>query len=482
MASNFLLSYFAAPLIERLTDTRFWTIYRGLEKGDASGAFAGRAASALPELLRVAEQVPYWKATFESVGIVPSEQSDHALLKTFSLIPVSTKQTYIRGFPDQVTVPGKRDNWQYLSSAGTTDRMTVVTDFSKRDYLRAAEHFNLYKAIGRPFGLPTVDIPPSACNVVCGLADAGPEPILPYLLWALRKGDCFNRATMADIRGRFERQVLFNRTTLEPIEAAPWEQMAEQLDQYLDLIQSRRIAVIRAYPHFLFWLAKRAAQRSLSFSAVKALIPYGGLCSESMVEEIERVFSARFVNVYGTGEVGAIGVDNQQGLTEINRSLVHVEVLDEQGNTVADGEVGDIVVTDLCNRAMPIIRYKIGDVARCIESSDGAVKRLKVLGRKAECFAGGDGRNVHARDMQNLFFSFPEVINYKIEKLGQKLVKILVVNLAPCDETALLEQVTQLLGLKARPVLKKVPFIPPANSGKYVAFKAGPSLASAVAI
>ena len=43
---------------------------------------------------------------------------------------------------------------------------------------------------------------------------------------------------------------------------------------------------------------------------------------------------------------------------------VFLEVLDEHGQPCKPGEVGRIVVTDLHNFAMPIIRYEIGDYAR----------------------------------------------------------------------------------------------------------------------
>ena len=38
-----------------------------------------------------------------------------------------------------------------------------------------------------------------------------------------------------------------------------------------------------------------------------------------------------------------------------------IEILDEQGDPLPDGEEGEIVVTSLSNFAMPLIRYKIGD-------------------------------------------------------------------------------------------------------------------------
>lgn len=70
----------------------------------------------------------------------------------------------------------------------------------------------------------------------------------------------------------------------------------------------------------------------------------------------------------------------------LNEDLLYLEVIDENGNQVDDGEIGEIVVTPLGIEGTPILRYKTGDIARfhsSICSCGRTSPRLgPVLGRK----------------------------------------------------------------------------------------------------
>ncbi|MGJ8682227.1 hypothetical protein [Paraglaciecola sp.] len=425
----------------------------------------------LSRLLKTLYNIPYWQPILNSSNIVSDNIDSTNSYQCLALLPVTTKSTYNKNFPDKITSSNNKSTWQFLSSAGTNDRMTVVTDFVKRDYLRAAEHLTIKLSQGQPFGRCTVDIPPSACNVVCGLADEGPEPLIHYLLWIIKVKRTLNRAILSDIRGRVERQIFLKRKTLMPIESNDWAHICIQLDTYLEQISTEKIKVIRGYPHFLYWLAKRAVQKDLSFPHVEVLIPYGGLAGEALVSFICSVFKADFVNVYGTGEVGSIGISNKNS-HELNvyRSVVHVEVVDDEGNTVKNGQHGNILVTDLTNQAMPIIRYSIGDMG-VISSNESEPNTLIVLGRKVESMLLASGKTVYARQVQNLFFARDEIINFKVERLTAKMFKIQIVLYKPSELIGFAEELQTIFELSKPPKLHLVEFICPESSGKYIAVK-----------
>ena len=478
MLNQFILPSIVFPLLERSSSTRFWSLYQELETLQAADlqAKTDNQHGKLAHLLRTAgESTPHWRELFAGLGVAPADIDQHNALPLLQQLPVTNKQTYSNGFPDRVTAQPNDSSWQYLSSAGTTGRMTVVTDFDKRDYLRAAEHLNLKLAISRPLGIPTADIPPSACNVVCGFADSGPEPLAKCLWWATRQGKLFDDSTMSDIRGRFERQVILQRQTLAPIDGASWPEMCVQLDEYLDLIVSEKIQLLRALPHFLLWLAKRARQRGLRCPSLRALIPYGGLAGDVMAQQVSEIFEAPFINVYGTGEVGAIGCASESSDTiDIYQSMVLMESLDDEGRPVPEGEVGNVVITDLNNLAMPIIRYAIGDIGRLNVS--GVQQRLHLLGRKQESFTNNAGELVHARALQNLFFSYPAVLNFKLEQVTSQTFKASVV-IDPdagdedFDQDGLAQALQDMLASKQKPAIKRTAFIQPETSGKYLSLK-----------
>jgi phenylacetate-CoA ligase len=465
------------PLVERFSSTHCWSIYNELKRfqNESYSFRSNQQRLQLAELLKLAcEKVEYWQQVFSDLNISSSDITPENVLSILPLLPVTQKCDYRQGFPDKVTVQGIKNNWQYLSSSGTSERMTVVTDFDKRDYLRAAEYLNLYFASGKPLGQSGIDIPPNACNVVCGLSDAAPEPIFEFIWSKLKDKSFFTDDAISDLRGRVERQILMKRKTMLPIDVASWADMQNQLDNYLNEIIASRVKVLRGLPQFLFWLAKRAQERQLSFKYIEAILPYGGLACEEVVKVVTNAFSAPFIDAYGTGEVGAIGCTiTKENIIDIYQNLIYVEVLDDNNFPVGLGEIGKIVVTDLRNLAMPIIRYSIGDVGMAIsyEGENHQLNAIKVLGRVQEIYKNAQGDNTSVRALQNLFYSFENIINFKVEEVIRNKFKIAIVCKGAVDKAALVNKFMELLSTKDKPLIKEVAFIMPEASGKYLAFK-----------
>ena len=193
-----------------------------------------------------------------------------------------------------------------------------------------------------------------------------------------------------------------------------------------------------------------------------------------MVSFISEVFSAPFFDVYGTGEVGAIGcsfVDNEA--VDIYQNLIFIEILDDDDQPVEEGGVGRIVITDLQNFAMPIIRYEIGDIGQALfcNAENNQPSKIKVLGRAQELYLNAQGKRVYIRDFQNLFYSDTHVINFKVEHLFNDNFKVSIVTNGYVDKIALAERLANLLEIKTLPKIKEVAFILPETSGKYLSFK-----------
>ncbi|MHA2169713.1 MAG: hypothetical protein ACXAB7_07445 [Candidatus Kariarchaeaceae archaeon] len=91
--------------------------------------------------------------------------------------------------------------------------------------------------------------------------------------------------------------------------------------------------------------------------------------SEDLIEpyrkKIQDVFKSPVYNRYGSREFsGAVAqeCDLFEG-SHVNSSYFHVDLVDDEGSPVGDGERGRIIITDLHNRVMPFIRYDLGDSA-----------------------------------------------------------------------------------------------------------------------
>ena len=85
-------------------------------------------------------------------------------------------------------------------------------------------------------------------------------------------------------------------------------------------------------------------------------------------EAIERAFGLTALDIYGLSEVIGPGVsaecvEGRDG-AHVNEDHFIVEVVDPQsGEPVADGEVGELVFTTITKEALPLLRYRTGDLA-----------------------------------------------------------------------------------------------------------------------
>ncbi len=106
----------------------------------------------------------------------------------------------------------------------------------------------------------------------------------------------------------------------------------------------------------------------------------------------------------------------QQGC-HLNENLLFLEVLDENGNEVEDGEEGEIVITTLVTTGTPLVRYKTGDIAKRftkICSCGSSSPRLgPIVGRKNQMIKY-KGTTIFPQTIFDVFDVIVEVICYKI--------------------------------------------------------------------
>lgn len=463
---------FAFRLVEACTRTRFWSEYRQMLALDRQPppARALVQAERLALLLQHAPvAVPYWRDAFAAARLDPAKITPASALASLQQLPITTKDDYKTGFPQRVTSAGNRDEWRFFSSAGTVDRLTVVSDFEKRDRLRAVVLRTMHHVAGRAAGIVSAEIPPHACNVVCGLADDGPAELGSFLWWALRTRRLWKAELRSELRGRLERRFLARRTTLFPIEPQPWEQRIPALDERLDAMAAVNPEVIRGLPLFLLWLARRAAQRGLRFPRLRAVLPYGALTSAALAARIAEGFGAPFIDVYGTGEVGEIGVQTGTGPgISLYDDLFVVEIVDDQGHPQPLGTAGRVILTDLVNRAMPLIRFQIGDWGTLLPGAGGDdPPRLLLGGRMQEKLQAADGSVVDTRALQDLFFADPAVLNFRVEETAPGRFTAKVVHDGPFQSEKLAHDLGALLQTTATPRVRPAALLRPEGSGKF---------------
>jgi phenylacetate-CoA ligase len=178
----------------------------------------------------------------------------------------------------------------------------------------------------------------------------------------------------------------------------------------------------------------------------------GETLGAALREEAEAALGVPVADTYSSQELGVIAVQcpRGEGYHLMAENLI-VEVLRPDGSACAEGESGDVVVTDLHNFATPLVRYAIGDVA----VAGGACRcgcRLPMLqrieGRSRSLITYPDGRKRwplvgFARFREVAPIAQYQVVQHDIETLELKLA---CARLTTAQEAALTSIVTQALG------------------------------------
>ena len=140
----------------------------------------------------------------------------------------------------------------------------------------------------------------------------------------------------------------------------------------LETIQRVQPTTIVAVPSFLRHVADKAREAGfdLKNSPVKKAVCIGepvrdgAFVLNSSGRAIENSWSAKVFSTYGVTELANSLCECDAGAGgHLHDQQLHVEILDDDGHAVADGEVGEIVATTFGVEAMPLIRYRTGDCA-----------------------------------------------------------------------------------------------------------------------
>ena len=140
--------------------------------------------------------------------------------------------------------------------------------------------------------------------------------------------------------------------------------MTEQdIEQYIRTINSFKPELIRGYAGSLFELCRYAEKNKIPLYHPKIVVSASENLSDTMRNVIESNFGTKVYDVYGSREVSTLAGECKDGLLHLTLFWNYLEVLDKDNQPVREGGEGRVVVTNLYNYSMPLIRYEIGDMA-----------------------------------------------------------------------------------------------------------------------
>ncbi len=153
------------------------------------------------------------------------------------------------------------------------------------------------------------------------------------------------------------------------------------------------------HAHSLYLLATYVARLGVTTIKPRGILSTSMMLLPSERRYIEEVFGVKVTDRYGCEEVSLIGCEceQHQGM-HLNIEHLVIEFIKDDGTEAAPGEPGSIVVTDLMNRAMPFVRYKVEDVGipsdRQCSCGRGLPLMEGVAGRVADFLIKPDGTRI----------------------------------------------------------------------------------------
>jgi phenylacetate-CoA ligase len=368
----------AATTHAALRRSRLMACYRELVANEHLDreALAAYSTRRLRETIAYAYQrIPYYQRVMAARGLTPADIQTPADL---TRLPILTKDI-IREHFDALQPAAPPAGARILATSGSTGEPTkFLATQAMRDWHDAAK-LRAWAWAGYSLGTPIV------------------------LLW----GATFDHERYRSLPGRlrrfFNREHLFNAHDMSDAVCG----------RYVERIRRLRVKGLHGYPNSTYFLARYCHDHGIDEIRFDFVLSTAETLLEPRRQAIESAFHCPVFDHYGSRETsmvsqecpehGGFHVSIDNGLIEITRD----------GDPVRPGEIGNILVTDFRNHAMPLIRYEIGDVARAATDSCPCSRPFptfhSIEGRMSDMFTLADGRLLSPLMVTSLIYPDPKV-------------------------------------------------------------------------
>ncbi len=271
-------------------------------------------------------------------------------------------------------------------------------------------------------------------------------------------------------KGRLRNYLLDRARYLDTLAMTPVEMV-----RFAASLRHWRPGLIFGHAHSLYLLAECMRQHNITDIRPAGIIATAMVLHNWQRRVIEAVFATPVTNRYGCEEVSLIASECEQhhGL-HVNTDNIYLEIVDLQPTD--NGEyVGRALITDLVNRAMPLIRYQVGDMVvpstrRC-PCGRGLPLIERVEGREADYVVTPAGQLISGISLtENFALLIPGAAQVQII---QETIDELTIKIVPDDQfdssshKRIRELVKSIFGPEVKYTVEIVDTITPERNGKY---------------
>lgn len=248
----------------------------------------------------------------------------------------------------------------------------------------------------------------------------------------------------------------------------------DELDSYARMLERWKAPYLKGYSTALEALARHVVQSGRTPPQFKAISSSAETLWPHQRQLIEETFRSPVYDFYGSREVSCLAAECAQGrrLHQVS-TWRYIEIVDDDGKQVPDGEPGYVAVTDASNFSMPFIRYINGDLARfaterCPCGRPAPVLQ-ELLGRSTDMIKTEDGENVHGEYFTHLFYGRDDIRQFQIHQVALDQIIVRYVPKDASREPSLsdvVERIRDRLGHTVRVQVEACDEIPSLPSGK----------------
>jgi len=187
------------------------------------------------------------------------------------------------------------------------------------------------------------------------------------------------------------KDLLMNRTLFNVFDLSD-----DSCENFLRLFFKKKIKYIYGYTNSLILFANFLKKKDINLkklcSSLSLCITTSEMLSNQDRKTLLNFFGVPIINEYGVSEAGGIvAFENKNSKWELSNETQFIEMIDKQGNILPYKVDGEILITDLYNKAMPFIRYRVGDLGRLSVEKD-KVYLERLIGRTNDTIFLSNGK------------------------------------------------------------------------------------------
>ncbi len=195
-----------------------------------------------------------------------------------------------------------------------------------------------------------------------------------------------------------------------------------ELKEVSTIVANKKEVFIAGYPSVVNQLALSSIKNKLQ-TPVEGIVCFGDKLFSHYEKNIKMAFSdnVNIIDTYGCAEGLLMACKYDLEYYYIMSPHVYIEIVDDDFNPLDDGQMGHVLVTCLTNFALPILRYKLGDLAIKLPKSAYPDKRMlnypllqKVVGRETDIIKTTKGITLNVHSFTGVLEYFQTIQQYKV--------------------------------------------------------------------